>query len=427
MQDSKKMERTLRAIRASELIVKQYTIDLTHEELAELNSWIGESPENLKLYNEMVHKGHMRKDMEALSQYDVLVGHSNLLEKISNDQDLRGQLDVEILHQDFQQESYPAPRPRVVPINFFRRYAAAVILILVIGGSIWWYWKNNTASRSDDKPIFAQLSPKDILPGSKKARLVLADGQIVEIDKADSTFSTESGTQVTIAKGNVSYKGATGNNEAAYHTLIVPRGAEYSLWLDDGTRVWLNAASSLHYPAKFTGKERTVMLTGEGYFQVAEDKSRPFHVSVNNLDVKVLGTEFNINSYSDEAVIRATLFKGAVHVSGDKISFDLKPGQQLQTNVNGQAKVVNADLEATAAWKNGVFSLSGADVPTIMRQILRWYDLEQVVYPANFDSQSIHISGTFPKNATLDEVLEVLAINGVRFRLDNKKLIMLSK
>ena len=425
MQDSKKMERALRAIRASELIVKQYTNDLTDEELAELNSWIGESPENLKLYNEMVHKGHMRKDMDALSQYDVLVGHRNLLDKINNEQDGQDQLDLETLHQDFQQGSYSAPR--VVPVNFFRRYAAAAILIVVIGASMFWYWKNNVASRNDDKPIFTQLSPKDILPGSKKARLVLADGQIVEIDKADSTFSTESGTQVTVNKGTVAYKGATGNNEAAYHTLIVPRGAEYALWLDDGTRVWLNASSSLHYPAKFTGNERTVMLTGEGYFQVAEDKSRPFHVSVNNLDVKVTGTEFNINSYSDEAIVRATLFKGGVHITGAKISFDLKPGQQLQTNANGQAKVVNADLEATAAWKNGVFSLSGADVPTIMRQILRWYDLEQVVYPANFDSQSIHISGTFPKNATLDEVLEVLAINGVHFRLDNKKLIMLSK
>ncbi|HEX6181110.1 MAG TPA: hypothetical protein VFZ47_07660, partial [Chitinophagaceae bacterium] len=178
MQDSKKMERALRAIRASELIVKQYTNDLTDEELTELNSWIGESPENLKLYNEMVHKGHMRKDMDALSQYDVLVGHRNLLDKINNDQDGQDQLDLETLHQDFQQESYSAPR--VVPVNFLRRYAAAAILILVIGASMFWYWKNNVASRNDDKPIFTQLSPKDILPGSKKARLVLADGQIVE-------------------------------------------------------------------------------------------------------------------------------------------------------------------------------------------------------------------------------------------------------
>ena len=395
MQDYKMQQ----ALRASELIVKHIKEDLTDEEQAELNAWLSEKPENLRLFNELTNPAYMRQQLDELEKVDVQAAQRRL-----------------------QQELFPAPR--VFPTIW--RYAAAAMLIVTIGASLFWLWKRNLATH-DDKPIFTQRTPADVLPGSKKARLVLADGRVMELDGSDSSFTTESGTLVTNSKGTLSYKGATGDNEVAYHTIIVPRAGEYTLWLDDGTRVWLNSASSLHYPAKFTGKDRTVKLTGEGYFQVAEDKARPFHVSVNNLDVKVTGTEFNINSYADEAVVRSTLFKGAVHVTGDKISFDLKPGQQLQTGVNGVAKIVNADLEATAAWKNGVFHMSGADVPTIMRQIARWYDLEQVVYPANFDTQSIHISGTFPKSAKLDEVLEVLSANGARFRLDNKKLIMLSQ
>ncbi len=396
MQDFK-MEQ---ALRASELIVKQIKNDLTDEEQEELNAWINESSDNLRLFNELTSQAYMRQELEEFSQ-----------------------IDVEAALRRFQGEL--SPRRRILPKIL--RYAAAASIVLAVGATVYWYWRNDAATRLDDKPIFTQLTPKDVLPGSQKARLVLTNGQVIEIDKSDSAFNTESGTLVTVKNGTVSYKGATNNTEAIYHTLIVPRGAEYGVWLDDGTRVWLNASSTLYYPSKFIGNERTVKLTGEGYFQVAEDKSRPFHVSVNNIDVAVTGTEFNINAYGDEAVVKSTLFKGGVHISGDKISFDLKPGQQLQTNVDGQSKLVNADLEATAAWKNGVFDLSGADVPTIMRQILRWYDLEQVVYPANFDTKSIHISGTIPKNAKLDEVLEVLAISGVRFRLDGKKLILLSK
>ena len=392
-------EKMDQALRASELIVKHIKNDLTDEEQAELTAWISESSDNLRLFNELTSQVYMRHELEELSKVDVDAAQRRFQEELS-------------------------PRRRVLPMIL--RYAAAAVVVLAVGASVYWYWRNAAATRDDGKPIFTQLTPKDILPGSTKARLVLANGQVVAIDGSDSAFNTESAL-VTVADGTVSYKGSTANNEPYYHTLIVPRGGYYQLWLDDGTHVWLNSSSTLYYPAKFTGDTRTVKLTGEGYFQVAEDKSKPFHVTVSNLDVKVTGTEFNINSYSDEAVVRSTLFKGAVHITGDQISLDLKPGKQLQTDVNGNAKIVDADLEATASWRNGVFSMSGADLPTIMRQIARWYDLDQIVYPANFDSKSFHLSGTIPKNAKLNEVLDALEGSGARFRLDGKKLILLTK
>lgn len=386
------------ALKAADLIVKHIKGTLTDEEQAELNRWLHESPKHVKLFNEITNTSYMREQFDELDKIDV----DAALRRLKN-------------------ELYPERKQARVG---WRYIAAAAIVILFIGAALIWFIRNDSGV-SEDKPIFVQRTPADVLPGSSKARLVLANGQVVELDKADSSFNTDAGTLVSYSKGTLSYKGTTGNNEVAYHTIIVPRGGEYQLWLDDNTRVWLNANSSLYYPAKFTGKDRTVKLTGEGYFQVAEDKSRPFHVKVNNMDVQVTGTEFNINSYSDEALVKTTLFKGGVRVTQNNNSFDLTPGKQLQVDAKGEAKIVNADLEATAAWKNGVFHMTSADVPTIMRQIARWYELDKIVYPANFDAESIHISGTIPKSAKLNEVLDVLAANGVRCRLDDKKLILL--
>ena len=200
--------------------------------------------------------------------------------------------------------------------------------------------------------------------------------------------------------------------------------------LADGSKVWLNAASSLRFPANFSGKERRVELTGEGYFEVAKNAAMPFKVSIPSLggtggggEVEVLGTHFNINSYNDEASIKTTLLEGSVKVTGlrTQASRLIKPGQQAQLNTNGQLSInSNPDIEEVMAWKNGKFYFGDAmDIVTIMRQLSRWYNIE-VTYEGSF---SAHFGGSISRNVNVSKVFEMLEMTGsLKFDVKGKKV-----
>jgi len=313
--------------------------------------------------------------------------------------------------------------PTVKPLYIWR-WAAAVLLLVVAGGS-WLLATRDKKSGISSKVPSTDLK-KDIAPGGNKAMLTLADGNVVELD---STLKGKLAQQ-----GNVNLQASPGllkydqghvpvNSGVAYNILRTPKGGQYRLELPDGSKVWLNAASSLKFPTAFTGKERRVELSGEAYFEVAKNADQPFYVSVNKANIAVLGTSFNVMAYADEADIRTTLLEGAVKVSQENASSLLKPGEQSLLAPDGKIKVIEkADIDLAVAWKNGLTSFKSADIKTIMRQVERWYDVD-VVYNGTIPARSF--TGDIPRDANLSELLRLLEISKIHFKMENHKLIVM--
>ncbi|HEU4606521.1 MAG TPA: FecR domain-containing protein [Chitinophagaceae bacterium] len=311
---------------------------------------------------------------------------------------------------------------------FYKMWWAAAVVVLVAAGG---YFLLNQHPRND----FAKAKPQsvplqnDIAPGGDKAVLTLADGSRVVLDSAANGALTRQGN-VTVIKlnGQLAYnKGGASQTEVLYNTISTPRGGQYQLVLADGSKVWLNAASSLRFPTAFTGKERRVELKGEGYFEVAHDETRPFHVDVNDMDVQVLGTHFNINSYSDEDAVRTTLLEGAVKVSRGGKEQLLRPGQQAVI-AEGSSEIAlekNQDMDRVISWKNGLFDFENDPLPVVMRQLSRWYDVE-VKYMSAIPGG--HYTGAIRRQANLSEVLKMLELaGGVHFVIEGREIAVRKK
>lgn len=303
---------------------------------------------------------------------------------------------------------------------FLRVSAAAIILLILSFGAFFLLKKNNTdlAQAPVKKTIV-----NDIPPGGDKAILTLGDGTNIVLDTASNgTLADQGGIKVIKVGGRLSYDGETKTTEVLYNTIKTPRGGQYQLELPDGSKVWLNAASSLKFPTVFTGDDRKVELTGEGYFEVAHDASRPFHVKVNDMDVAVLGTHFNVNSYADESAMKTTLLEGRVLVKNSANHVFLNPGQQAKVN-NSQMLIDNdVNLDEVMAWKNGYFSFNNADIKTVMRQLSRWYDID-VVYEGNNDET---FSGKIDRKLSLKDLLDGLGQTKVHYRIEDRgKLVIL--
>lgn len=287
--------------------------------------------------------------------------------------------------------------------------AAAVILLLIIAGGSY-YMTTKT-------PTVKTLAHTDIQPGSKGAVLTLADGRQVALDTIrNGTIALQGGIAAKVRNGELYYDG--GSNQAVYNTVSTPNGRQYSLILPDGTKVWLNAGSSLHYPLAFQDKERKVALTGEAYFEVAANATKPFIVTIDHKTlVEVLGTSFNIKAYQNEDKITATLLEGSIRVATNTL---LQPGQQaiIQNNV----RIVNdPDLEKVIAWKNNLFDFDDSDLTEVMHQIERWYDIE-VVYARQ--QPDIQFTGKISRNMTLQNLLTTLEVSGVKCRLEGRRLVV---
>jgi transmembrane sensor len=315
-------------------------------------------------------------------------------------------------------------------VRFLKRlgWAAAASLIL-LGAAVYFSTRHNSKQPAIQ---IAALPKNDILPGGNKAILTLAGGRTIILDStANGTLAQQGNSKVQkLSNRQLSYSTTTtgypSRARPEYNTLSTPRGGQYQLTLSDGTSVWLNSASSVTYPTTFTGKDRSVTITGEVYFEVADNKDQPFKVftaSPNNMEIEVLGTHFNINAYSDETEIKTTLLAGRVKVSKASQSALLSPGEQAQANKDGSLKVAaGINTEEVMAWKNGLFQFDSVDIHTVMRELARWYDVdiryEGPVTPDRF-------SGKLPRDATASEVLTVLEKNQVHFRIEGKKIIVM--
>jgi len=297
-------------------------------------------------------------------------------------------------------------------------WAAAAVLIAVGFGTLWLLHPFSPA------PPVAQtlVSHNDVAPGATRARLTLANGQQIVIDTAAiGTLAVQGRTEVVKTNGDLHYKGQYAT-AALYNTLSTGRGEQSPpLTLSDGTKVWLDAASSIRFPVVFTGRQRVVEITGQPYFEVAQNAAMPFIVKKGDLAIEVLGTHFNVNAYDDNADMRVTLLEGAVRVRKGTQSATIQPGDQAVVDGN-MISVNKADVSAVMAWKNGLFSFDEADLPAIMKQLARWYDVE-VVYEGTVTPRSF--GGKMQRDLNLSTVLHGLEKNKVHFRIEGKKIIVL--
>lgn len=309
-----------------------------------------------------------------------------------------------------------------------RWLSVAAILTILVGGYLWF----NTKQSNQQRNIAAVKNQQEVIvPGGDKAILTLADGTNIVLDSAgNGTVTNQGNVKVIKLNGAVTYelpKGAD-KTQVVYNTITTPKGGQYQLVLADGSKVWLNAASSLRYPTVFNETNRVVELTGEGYFEVTHNPQRPFHVKTGDVEVAVLGTHFNINSYADEPMVKTTLTQGRVKVSKAGNYVFLNPGQQAITQhakEDDQIRIQNnIDADEVLAWKDGKFAYNGADIKTIMRQAARWYDVD-VVYKGNITEM---FSGTLPRSENIEELLKILeATSKVKFEINGKEITVKSE
>ena len=306
------------------------------------------------------------------------------------------------------------------------RLAAAVIFFISATGIFF------GLKPAQPKPEIAQVkknpfTKKDVIvAGGNKAVLTLADGSNIVLDSTHNGTLTKQGNTkvVQVNMATLAYHSDTeSSQQVVYNTLATPSGGQYQLILPDGSKVWLNAASSIHFPTVFKGNERHVTVTGEAYFEVAKNAAMPFTISVKDMEVKVLGTHFDIMAYDDESTMNTTLLEGSVKVSQGNLVRMLVPGQQSNIDKTGSIKVTDAAVEEVMAWKNGWFQFNAHDIKTVMRQISRWYNVE-VVYEGKIPPG--HFTGLVSRNNDISQVLKIMQSAGVRFKIEGRKLIVLA-
>jgi transmembrane sensor len=310
----------------------------------------------------------------------------------------------------------------------FRRWWAAASILLTLAAGGYFLARNSR----HDQPLALQ-KPATIGPGKQGAILRLADGTALVLDSlGNGTIATQNGARVLLKNGQLAYDPTgKGTGEATYNTMTTPKGRQFQLMLPDGTKVWLNAASSIQFPTIFSGKDRRVRVTGEAYFEVVADKKMPFRVNVNNqAEIEVLGTNFNINAYDNEAAIKTTLLEGKVKVVSARDNHPatiLQPGQQAVIRPGDPSgslvPVQAADIDKVMAWKNGVFNFEGASLREVMNQIERWYDIT-VVYDKNVPD--IKFFGEISREFNLADLIDALKDAGVHFKIETgRKLVVL--
>lgn len=322
-----------------------------------------------------------------------------------------------------------ADRPKI--IKFYQRrlvQVAAAIFIFFIAGLVIF----NSRKAKTDSEIAKINKPAVIVPGGNKAILTISGGKTIVLDGAANGLVTRTGAGDVLKtqRGQLVYKDKASGNSAAtiadveYNTLTTPRGGEYQLVLPDGTKVWLDAASSITYPVAFTGNSRRVKLTGQGYFEVAKNKKKPFYVDVNQTEIKVLGTHFNISAYNDDGRNTTTLLEGAVQVTRNNKIAMLKPGQQaVIVNGSDDIAVSEADIEEAMAWKNGYFIFDDDDIRSVMRKVSRWYDVD-VDFQRDFSDQ--HFGGTFYRSKSINELLDHFQkVGNLHFKISGRRIIVM--
>lgn len=351
-----------------------------------------------------------------------------LLEKIFENSGQEIQVPKEvaasILHNIFEREDefvIPVKRKKV-HFRIWMRVAAAAVVLLII--TSYWFLDKKNYNIENAKVMNGSEKYAPILPGGNHAILTLADGKIFMLDSVQNGNVQHGILKIKKQSGLLIFERIAQNSivEVSFNMLSTPRGGQYKIVLPDESEVWLNAYSSLRFPTVFSENVRVVELKGEAYFEVAEDRSKPFHVKVGDMQVNVLGTRFNINAYSDEYTIKTSLLEGSVKLYDGKLSYLLKAGQQgILSKEENTLKIKEVDMNEVVAWKNGLFQFDGADITDIMNQISRWYNVE-IIYSARIPDR--RFEGKISRNAQLSDVLKILELSDVKFTVEGNKIIV---
>lgn len=314
----------------------------------------------------------------------------------------------------------------IVPV--WLRVAAS--LLLFAGCFICYYVHTHPPVKQQ---TFANQKPhlkNDVSPGGNKAILTLANGTKIDLNNVKNGVLANQGQTVLKKEkdGRITYE-APGDkakdSTSIYNTITIPKGGQFQIVLGDGSKVWLNSASSITFPTAFSKTERRVTITGEVYFEIAKNKKLPFRVVAGRQTVEVLGTHFNINAYTDESAIKTTLVEGSVKVSADSQTAILKPEQQSSIFYNkpGKISVNTVDTDDVLAWTNGNFQFEKAEIPLILREAARWYDVE-IKYEGEVPKR--RFSGSISRNVNLSELLKMLKYTGINFKIEGKTIIVAS-
>jgi ferric-dicitrate binding protein FerR (iron transport regulator) len=396
------------------LLLKEYNFSLSEQEKLILDNWKTANPEQAKRIELLLSEYELRKALKKIENADLQIRKKLFdagvpMEEYS-DQGIDELNGLKLIIADHQhQEVEPVYASSVRRINFLRtawfRRAAAIVILFGVGAYI---WNANNYKKPGAHIVTPATVNNDVLPGSNRAILTLSDGRKIELT-AETKEISEAGTHIKNDEGKVSYGQ---NGQVVFNTMATPRGGQYQLVLADGTNVWLNAASSITYPTQFLNKTREVSITGEVYFEVAKNASKPFVVKTPKEQITVLGTQFNINAYTDEPVSKTSLLEGSVSVGG-KV---LKPGQAY---IDG--RVVSTNVENDVAWKNGFFNFEDANLKQVMLQLARWYDIE-ISYEGA--PPEIKFKGSIDRGLTLSQVLNGLSKMDLKFRVEGRKLVI---
>jgi transmembrane sensor len=381
--------------------------ELTVEEKVELDAWLDLKGENRAFYEREVIQG-------ATITEGLKIGYE------------MDEARIERRIRSYRRASVTKPFSR----NFLvRRSIAAAAVLSAIGLGLW-FWNYNPNRKLKSKEENQQVLASAIAPGKNRAVLTLSDNTVVDLDSAaEGQVAAQAGARIVKTKnGLLQYQaspngsaGEANNDQTIFNTLRTPIAGQFQLVLPDGTKVWLNNASQLRYPVDFIGKERLVELTGEGYFEVAGDPSKPFVVKVGDQTIRVLGTIFNITAYPEDPTIRTVLVEGTVKVNLGSQSVVLKPGRQTE-NIGAVLKVEDANVRSVTAWRKGFFNFDNASAPVIFSQLARWYGIT-VRYPAGIPTK--RFDGLIGRDLNFDEVIKILDKHGLHCTLNHGEVSVL--
>lgn len=402
--------------RITSLIEKFLEERLNPEEEMELKAWLAEAEHNDAFFKQITDKNELREKLRLYASADSEAIWKKTLQKIDGGAKL---IDL-----------YPEKKTIKMPVGKIAA-AAVAILLISLGG---WYFTRQSASNQTAKTDKTDSGANSrILPGGNKATLTLADGSSIILNAVQNgNLAAQGHMLVTKTDGRLIYNrkpdsDGSANAENLYNTVTTPRGGEYKITLPDGSKVWLNAASSLRFPIAFAGNERIVELTGEAYFEVnpqiqpgskqqkGQVTKTPFIVKINTPagnknEVEVLGTHFNVMAYTDEGAIRTTLVEGKVKVTSGNNYQTILPGEQAKLK-SGNISVQNVDAEDVIGWTNGFIPVGGHDLEYVMRQISRWYDIN-VEYQGK--KPDIVFDGKLPRKGSIDDIIKLLNLNNVK-------------
>lgn len=378
------------------LITKRLNGTLNQGETSELDFWAKESHDNREWLERMSNEEILTKEIQQWENIDPVKGYSG-----------------------WRHYMQARRKARIRQIAGWSLAASILIAVTVIG-----LIRRGDRGHIPTPP--AATVAITVLPGKNTATLTLGNGQKVLLDSVGSGELGKQGNTrlVKLDNGSLSYSVGNGKEGmVAYNTLTTPRSGQYQVMLADGSHIWLNNMSSLRYPTSFRGKDRTVELTGEAYFEIAKDQTKPFNVIVGGEEVEVLGTSFNIMAYSDEGTTETTLLTGAVKVRTDNYTVRLRPDEQAQWSKAGEPRVVkNVPSQDIISWKNGFFYFGHASLQEVMRQLARWYDID-VRYEGAIPD--VEFGGKIDRSLPLNELLKFLDKNQVHFRLEGRSIVVL--